>query len=193
MTLSTKHGGTCLALPSKPFVMDLTIYMDISRNPGPTPVSSLGLKENCTRFGPSRSSSSIDLHIAYSKGHLYSLRKSAASLFQSLIVAVFTYAIEVWGCAFYSKYLSRIDKLFARCYKLGYCLRQYSILDIRRNRDMKLWQRISSTNTALSDLLPPQRTRQMRTRSHNYILPKVQTSRFKSVFVNRCLFNVINN
>ena len=113
-------------------------------------------------------------------------------LFQSLIVAVFTYAIEVWGCAFYSKYLSRIDKLFARCYKLGYCLRQHSILDIRRNRDMKLWQRISSTNTALSDLLPPQRTRQMRTRSHNYILPMVQTSRFKSVFINSGLFNVIN-
>ena len=87
----------------------------------------------------------------------------------------------------------RIDKLFARCYKLGYCLSQYSILDIRRNRDMKLWQRISSTNTALSDLLPPQRTRQMRTRSHNYILPKVQTSRFKLVFINRCLFNEINN
>ena len=103
--------------------------------------------------------------------------KSLDLLFQSLIVAVFTYAIEVWGCAFYSKYLSRIDKLFARCYKLGYCLRQYSILDIRRDRDMKLWQRISSTNTALSDLIPLQRTRQMRTRSHNYILPKVQTSR----------------
>ena len=61
----------------------------------------------------------------------------------------------VWGCAFYSKYLSRIDNsslgsytfyvgnvvaslhrigfLFL-CFKLGYCLKQYSILDIRRNR-----------------------------------------------------------
>ena len=38
---------------------------------------------------------------------------------------------------FYSKYLSRIDKLFDRCYKLGYCLKQHSILDIRR-RDIKL-------------------------------------------------------
>ena len=95
-------------------------------------------------------------------------------LFQSLILSVFTYAIEVWGCAFYSKYLSRIDKLFARCYKLDYCLKQHSILDIRR--DMKLWRRISSTNTALNDLLPPQRTQQMRTRSDNYILPNVRTS-----------------
>ena len=47
------------------------------------------------------------------------------------------------------------------------------------------------TNTALRDLLPPQRTRQLRTRSHNYILPRVQTSRFKAVFINRCLFNRI--
>ena len=110
-------------------------------------------------------------------------------LFQSLILSVFTYAIEVWGCTFYSEYLSRIDKLFARCYKLGYYLKQHSILDIRRNRDMKLWRRISSTNIALSDLLSPQRTRQMRTKSHNYILLNVRTSRFKSVFINRSLFD----
>ena len=119
------------------------------------------------------SNASSRLHIIrICKYYGYSI-ESLDLLFQSLIVAVFTYTIEVWGCAFCSKYLSRIDKLFARCYKLRYCLRQHSILDIRRNRDMKLWQRISSTNTALSDLLPPQRTQQMRTRSHNYILPKV--------------------
>ena len=110
------------------------------------------------------------------------------------------HAIEVWGCT-----------LFARCFKLDYYLRQYSILVIRRNRDMKLWRRITSTNTALSDFLPPQRTGQMRTRSHNYnlvprafplkrekpwgrgwhnyILPNVRTGRFKSVFINRCLLN----
>ena len=102
----------------------------------------------------------------------------------TLILSVFTYAIEVLGCTFYSKYLTRIDELFARCYKLSYCLKQHSILDILRNRDMKLWRRISFTNKALSDLLPPQRTRQMRNRSHNYILPSVRTSRFKSVFIN---------
>ena len=30
-----KHGSTCLVLPSKPFVMNLTVYVDISSNPGP--------------------------------------------------------------------------------------------------------------------------------------------------------------
>ena len=144
----------------------------------------------------------LDTHIDYllskDSGRLYIIRickyygysiENLDLLFQSLILSVFTYAVEVSGCAFCSKYLSRIDKLFPRCYKLGYCFKQHSILDIRRDRDMKLWRRISSTNTALSDLLPPQRTRQMRTRSHNIILPNVRTSRFKSVFINRCLFN----
>ena len=57
----------------------LTIYMYISRNPGPSPASSLGLKENCIRSDSPRSISFIDSHIVYSKGHLYSLRKSAIS------------------------------------------------------------------------------------------------------------------
>ena len=48
---------------------------------------------------------------------------------------------------------------------------------------------LSSTNTALSDLLPSQRRRQIRTRSRNYMLPNVRTSHFKSVFINRCLFD----
>ena len=59
--------------------MDSTFYMDISRNPGPSPAGSLGLKENCLRSDPSRFGSFVDFHIVYSKGHLYSLRKSAAS------------------------------------------------------------------------------------------------------------------
>jgi hypothetical protein len=31
----SKRGSTCLALPSKPFVMDLTMCMDVALNPGP--------------------------------------------------------------------------------------------------------------------------------------------------------------
>jgi hypothetical protein len=35
---STKHGMVCLSLPAGLFVMDLTIYVDISRNPGPSQI-----------------------------------------------------------------------------------------------------------------------------------------------------------
>ena len=42
-------------------------------------------------------------------------------------VASFTYAIEVWGGAFYNKYLSRIDKFLNRAFKLGYTKVCYSV------------------------------------------------------------------
>jgi len=42
-------------------------------------------------------------------------------LFSSLILPTLTYAVEVWGCAYYHKYLSRIDGLFKGAFKLGYC------------------------------------------------------------------------
>ena len=84
-----------------------------------------------------------------------------------------------------------IDKLFARAFKSGYCLKKYSICDILTTRDSKLWNKITSNTTALDDLLPPRRTRHLRSKGHDYILPRVRTSRFKSTFVNRCLFSIV--
>ena len=159
----------------------------------PEPLEIIGRKDKLKLLGvtfeqvPVNWDTHIDYLLSKASSRLYILRickyygyskENLDLLFQSLILSVFTYATEVWGCAFYSKYLSSIDKLFARCYKLGYCLKQHSILDVRHNRDMKLWRRISSANTALRDLLPPQRTWQLRSRSPNYILPKVQTKSF---------------
>ena len=48
-------------------------------------------------------------------------------LFKTLILSIFTYAIEVWGGAFYNKYLSRIDKFLNRAFKLGYTKVCYSV------------------------------------------------------------------
>ena len=112
-------------------------------------------------------------------------------LFQSLTISILTYAIEVLGCCYYDKYLKRIDKLFARVFTSGYCSKKYSICDILTTRDSKLWNKITSNTTALDDLLPPRRIRQLRSRGHDYILPRVHTSRFKSTFVNRCLFSIV--
>ena len=70
-------------------------------------------------------------------------------------------------------------------------LKKYSICDILTTRHSKLWNKITSNTTALDDLLPPRRTRHLRSRGHDYILPRVRTSRFKSTFVNRCLFSIV--
>ena len=42
-------------------------------------------------------------------------------LVTSLILPILAYAVQVWGCAYYHKYLSRIDRLFKRAFKLDYC------------------------------------------------------------------------
>ena len=113
-------------------------------------------------------------------------------LFTSLILPTLTYAVEVWGCAYYHKYLSRIDRLFKRAFKFGYCKERFFIENIIALKDKKLWDKITDSNliTALDDLLPPKRTLvTLRKRRHNYIIPLVRTERFKRTFINRCLFS----
>ena len=41
-------------------------------------------------------------------------------LFDSLIMSIFTFAIELWGCAYDGKYLNQIDKFIKRAHRNGY-------------------------------------------------------------------------
>ena len=102
------------------------------------------------------------------------------------------YGVELWGCAYYNKYLSQIDKLVGRAHKYGYTSKSYSIKGIIRSRDMKLWDKMTSdTNNPLHELLPNRLERSLRPRGHNYELPLIRTERFKNSYINRCLFNFI--
>ena len=96
-------------------------------------------------------------------------------LFTSLILAIFTYAVlQVWGCAYYHKYLSRIGRLFKRAFKLDYCKELLLIENIIALEDKKLWNKIPDSNstTALDDPLPPERTMvTLRKRRHNCYSP----------------------
>ena len=110
----------------------------------------------------------VECLLSKASSRLYTLRvcryykysiSSLDLLFQSLILSIFIYGIEVWGNAFYSKYLRRTDKFFARAFESGYCIERYCITDILKRRDFKLWRRITTTESAPRDLLPPKRTR----------------------------------
>ena len=61
-------------------------------------------------------------------------------LFQSLIMSVFTYATEVWACAYGGKYLSNIDNFCNRAWKYGYTKERIFIRDIIQTRDKQLWE-----------------------------------------------------
>lgn len=124
-------------------------------------------------------------YYGYSKDQL-------SALFDSLIMSLFLYGIEVWGSAYEDKYLNRIDRFCKRAFKFGYTTKYIFISDVIANRDDKMWKRIAcNPNHSLYDLLPPKRGRELRKRGHKFILPKVRTERFKRTFINRCLFNFI--
>ena len=92
---------------------------------------------------------------------------SSSSFYYSLILPIFTYAVEVCGCAYYHKYLSHIDRLLKRAFKPGYCIELFSYESIIALKDKnKLWDKITDSNstTALDDLLPPERT------MHGYVM-----------------------
>ncbi|CAB4034346.1 Hypothetical predicted protein, partial [Paramuricea clavata] len=109
-----------------------------------------------------------DLHfeemLKKASGRMYIMRvckyyglsiKQLDLLFDSLIMSIFTFAIELWGCAYDGKYLNQIDKFIKRAHKNGYISKRTHIKEIRDKRDKKLWNKITSTeDNALLELLP---------------------------------------
>ncbi|CAB4043879.1 Hypothetical predicted protein, partial [Paramuricea clavata] len=112
-----------------------------------------------------------DLHLEEmlkkASGRMYIMRvckyyglsiKQLDLLFDSLIMSIFTFAIELWGCAYDGKYLNQIDKFIKRAHKNGYISKRTHIKEIRDKRDKKLWNKITSTeDNALLELLPEKR------------------------------------
>ena len=113
-------------------------------------------------------------------------------LFNSLIMSVLTYGIELWGCVYYDKYFKQIDKFVSRACKYGYTSKGYSMKEIICSRDKKLWDKVTSNvNNPLHELLPNNLARLLRPRGHVYELPRIRTECFKNSYINRCLFNFI--
>ena len=67
-----------------------------------------------------------------------------SKLFDSLIMSLFYYCIEVWGSALQNKYLDRIDKFFRRAYRYGYTTKSIKISEVIEKRDRKLFSKIVS-------------------------------------------------
>ena len=110
------------------------------------------------------------------------------NLFNSLVMSVFLYGIEVWGAAYQRKYLDRIDRFLKRAHWFGFVTKKTTILDLIKDRDSKLFKNVIRDDHILHDLLPPKRKRVLRERKHDFIFPRVKTERFKQSFLNRCIF-----
>ena len=68
--------------------------------------------------------------------------KQLELLFQSLIMSLFTFGIELWGGASYTKYISQIDKFVNRAYRNGYVTEKSNFREIINKRDKRLWKKI---------------------------------------------------
>ena len=113
-------------------------------------------------------------------------------LFHSLIMSLFLYALEVWACAHQDKYIAQIDKVCRHALRYGYTSKYTPMTSYIVLRDGQLWNNIiTDAAHPLYDLLPPQRSLFLRSRGHDFILPRVRTERFKRCFINRCLFNFV--
>ena len=95
----------------------------------------------------------------------------------------------LYGAVPNSTYLVNIDKLQNRAVKFGYLKYTTPINDLIESSDNTIWNNIKNNpGHPLAHLLPPQRTRILRSRSHNFILPKIKPECFKNVFLNRCFY-----
>ena len=63
-------------------------------------------------------------------------------LFETLILSLFLYGIEVCGSALQNKYLQRIDKFLRRAYLFGYTLKEYKISRLVEENDKALFANI---------------------------------------------------
>ena len=172
--------------------------------PKPQPLQGIKRKESLKLLGitfqnkPTLWNIHIDNMLSKASSRLYIIRNCKAygyppeqlsKLFDSLILSIFTYGIQVWGAAFYHKDRGIINKFFKRAARFGYTKRNITISELIRQHDEKLFRQISTKEQhILKDLLPEKRARSLRNRAHNFILPYVKTERFKLCFINICLF-----
>ena len=88
------------------------------------------------------------------KSHGYNL-DHLTKLFESLILSLFTYAIEVWGPALLKKHLNGIDKFLARAYRYRYTDTKYNVSSIIEQKSKVLFSKISNDKGhVLYKLLP---------------------------------------
>ena len=111
-------------------------------------------------------------------------------MFDSLILSLFYYAIEVWGSALQAKYIDKFNKFLNRAFRYGYTQNKYSMAKMIEERDRLLFNKVMhNPEHCLYELLPEKRQRPLIERDHQFLLPKVYTERFKQSFLNKCLFN----
>jgi hypothetical protein len=113
------------------------------------------------------------------------------AIFKTLIVARILYAISAWGGFINSTERGRIDAMFMRCKRFGYCTEASTFERLLSKADERLFVRTQNESHCINHLLPAVRisTHQLRERGHPYVLPQCVLNLHRRSFIVRMLFN----
>ena len=93
-------------------------------------------------------------------------------LFQSLIISIFTFAIEIWGGASYNKYINKINKFINRVCRNDYITKRSDFRKIISERVMNYAvmdkNHMMIETASLHNLLPNKLNRNLRQGGHDY-------------------------
>lgn len=114
-------------------------------------------------------------------------------IFNAIIIGRIIYALPVWGSYLTAHDMARIDKLFSRCQKYGYCKAPPTFNALLKHADTVLFKAIQSPLHPLHSILPLKRPLLNLTRfkGHDYAIPNVKFDLYKKSFLIRSLFNFI--
>jgi hypothetical protein len=118
---------------------------------------------------------------------------SLEALLKTLIVSRILYAISAWGGFINSAERGRIDAMFMRCKRFGYCKDANTFERLLMKADQRLFSKAQGESHCINHLLPAIRnsTHQLRERGHPYVLPQCSYNLHRRSFLVRMLFNNI--
>ena len=112
-------------------------------------------------------------------------------VFSALIVSRIIYALSAWGGFVSKTEQQRLNKVFHRCRRYGYCSKNFTFESILERADSSLFRKARETHHCLASLMPNVRSTAtiLRDRGHPFTLPNCSRNLFKRSFINRSLFS----
>ena len=121
-----------------------------------------------------------------SKHCINELYKHSSIPFLSVVI----YALPSYAGQLSKGDKARIDSLFRKAFRRGYCCQTFNIDELICTGDNKLFRQMSNQSHCLHQLLPTRRNNKvsnsLRNCGHNYLLPQIELTLFYNSYTNRC-------
>ncbi len=99
----------------------------------------------------------------------------------------------MWGSFLSVEQVGRVDALLKLARRYGFTSFYYDCYGLLACADMKMFQSILKEHNCLHHILPPTKNDDfnLRSRGHNFVLPRCQHDIYKKSFIPRCLYEFL--